>query len=60
MSTSPWVAILNNPPKVTKEEIDRAQQIKNLIKPQNRYHLPFKYHRPDATNAQPNGHRAED
>ena len=40
---NPWIALLNDPPQVTKAEIERAQEMKKLIKPSKQYHLPFKY-----------------
>ena len=40
---NPWIDLLNNPPKVTREELDKAREIKKLIQPGKRYNLPLKY-----------------
>lgn len=40
---NPWIAVLNNPPKVTKEEIERVRKAKEQLKPSQRYNLPMKY-----------------
>jgi hypothetical protein len=42
---NPWIALLDNPPHVTKEEIKRVQETKHLIKPSKRYNLPLKYYK---------------
>lgn len=56
----PWLDLMDSLHPVTKEEIQRTQQLKHLLKPAHRYHLPFKYKQTNDPNAQPNGHCAED
>lgn len=57
---NPWLVLLDNPPQVTKEQLKRVQEVKHLIQPQKRYHLPLKYFRDDATHDLANGSSEED
>jgi hypothetical protein len=43
MLTYPWLDVLKNPHPVSKEELARAQQFKQLIPAQRRFHLRFIY-----------------
>jgi hypothetical protein len=40
---NPWLAVLNNPPAVTREEIEKVRKAKEQLKPSKRYNLPMKY-----------------
>lgn len=40
---NPWIAVLNNMPTVTKEEIEQVRKAKEQLKPSKRYNLPMKY-----------------
>ena len=39
----PWLDLIDNLVPVSKEEIERAQKLKPLIKANKRYNLSFKY-----------------
>lgn len=56
----PWLDLMDSLHPVTKEEIHRTQKLKHLLKPTQRYHLPFTYQQTHDSNAQPNGRSAED
>lgn len=56
----PWLDLMDSLHPVTKEEIQKRQKLKHLLKPTQRYHLPFTYKQTNDSDAQPTGCSSED